>query len=268
MDLMLSFIVTCLIVGFVTAGLKIRFDRFFAMILLFNLIGLSINQSVDIFLWIVLLGSLYIIIENRSSINEMPKNARIHFFITIPIVTFASAFVGSYLFSLSPTFILVFSLGIIALIYGLRLVFIHFKAHECNYQHEETLFVKFDRYFGPVISGLSLGFIGTSLKPLKIPVCVKYGKMNLNQVYIGNTIIAFFSSLFALMWHHLLKSPANSYMFYNIFYNFLFGASLWVAIHYIYELTNLFFKDSWRKPFQILIGIILIIISFKFFGTV
>jgi len=52
----------------------------------------------------------------------------------------------------------------------------------------------------------------------------------------------------------------------NIFlWVILLGAGLWTGIHYIFEFTNLFFPKSWRKPFQVLIGIALIVVSAKIF---
>jgi len=65
------FILTILIVGIVTAGLKIRFDRFFVILLLLFLFGKSINQSIDIFLWVIVLGAASILLQNRLEISKM-----------------------------------------------------------------------------------------------------------------------------------------------------------------------------------------------------
>ena len=46
--------------------------------------------------------------------------------------------------------------------------------------------------------------------------------------------------------------------------NIFLGVSLWAVIHIVFELSKLFFKDGWRKNFQIFIGIILILVAFKF----
>jgi hypothetical protein len=114
--------------------------------------------------------------------------------------------------------------------------------------------------FGPIVSGFFAGFIGTTLKPLKIPFAVKIGKMNMGQVYLGNTITAFYASFFAIILHSFYLKQ-NAMTMNDVF----LGIGLWVMIHIVFELTQKFFKDKWRKPFQIFIGLVLIIVAFKFF---
>ncbi|RKX74569.1 MAG: hypothetical protein DRP60_10075, partial [Spirochaetes bacterium] len=67
------FLLTILIVGFVTAGLTIRFDRFFTILLLLFLFKYSIFDSVNIFLWIIMLGALMILLENKEKLASLPK---------------------------------------------------------------------------------------------------------------------------------------------------------------------------------------------------
>jgi hypothetical protein len=114
-------------------------------------------------------------------------------------------------------------------------------------------------FFGPIVSGFFTGFVGTTLKPLKIPFAVKLGKMNLEQVYLGNTITAFYASLFAIILHSFYS--AKALMTVN---DILLGAGLWLSIHIIYVLTDSIFPNRFRKIFQIVIGIILVAVAFKF----
>ena len=53
--MILAFFLTILIVGVVTAGLTIKFDRFFAILLSMFLFKYSIFDAVNIFLWIIML---------------------------------------------------------------------------------------------------------------------------------------------------------------------------------------------------------------------
>ncbi len=262
--MILEFLFTILIVGIVTAGLNIKFDRFFAIILLIFILGLTVFEAVNIFLWVIMLGALIIILENRKKISELPKNMKIKFFILVPTLTLIASFFGSYLFSISASFILLIILGILAFLYGLRLIFIHFKSHEIDLQKSNPLIAKICGFFGPLVSGFFVGFIGTSLKPLKIPFAVKIGKMNLKQVYLGNTITAFFASAFAIIWHLFLTKGMTSDIFFQ---QMMLGVSLWFGIHVVSAVTNLFFKDKWKKIFQIMIGIILVAVSIKIFIT-
>jgi len=260
--MIIEFLLTILIVGFVTAGLTIKFDRFFTILLLLFIFKLTIFESINIFLWVIMLGALMILLDNKDKISSLPKSMKLKLFVMIPIFTLIATFFGTWLFSISNSSVLIIILGILAILYGLRLAFIHFKRHELDLQNEHPVIAKICGLFGPILSGFSIGLVGTSLKPLKIPFAIRIGKMNLKRVYLGNTITTFFAALFAIMWHFVF-TPG---MTMNIFYNqMILGAALWTGIHYMFEITNLCFKDKWRKGFQILIGIILILVSIKIF---
>jgi len=256
---MTTFFIVSLIVGFVTAGLKIQFDRFFAIILLVSLMGLSVAGAVNTFLWIMFLSSGYILLKNKEKIKGMPQSNKKKFMTIIPLLAFVGVLIGTDIFNRASNSVLMIALGILALLYGLRLIFIHFKPHEFEYKNEKPVYLKICGLFGPVVSGFFAGFIGTTLKPLKIPFAVKIGRMNMGQVYLGNTITAFYSSFFAIILHSIY-SKQNVMTLNNAF----IGIGLWLMIHIVYTITNLYFKDTWRKIFQILIGIVLIIIAFKF----
>lgn len=257
---LLSFVITAIIVGFVTAGLKIQFDRFFAIILLISIMGFTVFSAINIFLWIVFLSAGYVLWKNREKIKVMPAGNKKKFLTLVPTLALAGVFSGIVVFSHVTAHALLITLGVLAILYGLRLVFIHFKPAETEYKNEKPIYQKICGLFGPIVSGFFVGFIGTSLKPLKIPFAVKIGKMNLGQVYLGNTITAFYASFFAILLRSFYATGQKAMTLNNV----LLGIGLWIGIHLTYEISNKFFKDSWRKPFQVLIGIILIIVAFKF----
>jgi uncharacterized membrane protein YfcA len=258
MSPVIAFLIIALIVGIVTAGLKIQFDRFFAIVLLLTIMKLPIAGAVNTFLWIMFLSAGYVLWKNREKIREMPLANKKKFLTLVPLLAFIGVFLGSILFAHTSNKNLTITLGILALFYGLRLVFIHFKPHELNYKNEKPIYQKICGLFGPIVSGFFTGFIGTTLKPLKVPFAVKIGRMNMNQVYLGNTVTAFYSSFFAIILHSFyVKGTAMTVE------NVTLGIGLWLGIHIIFELTQLFFKDNWRKVFQIVIGVVLIVVSFK-----
>jgi len=257
-----QFIILILIVGIVTAAIGVRFDRFFTLILLIFIFGKSIFEGVDILLWIILFGTLMILIENKNAIFRLEKKMKVKMFLVVPILTALATLLGSYLFSISTKKVIFITLGIIAVLYGLRLIFIHFKEDEFTYENSKPHFVKFCSLFGPIISGLSLGFIGTSLKPIKLPFAVKLGKMNMKQVYLGNVVSSFFASIFALIWHNGVFSTLKIDIKFEYF---LLAAALWTGMHFVAEFTNLLFRQSWKKYFQILVGLGLLAASIKIF---
>jgi len=257
-----SFILTVLIVGFVTAGLNIKFDRFFTILLLFFFFKFNIDKSIDIFLWVIMLGALVVLLKNKASIAKISRKKKKKLFILIPIFTAIASFFGTVLFFYVSSSVLIVVLGILALLYGGRLVFIHFQKYELEFEKGHPVITNICGLLGPWISGFSIGFIGTSLKPLKIPFAIKVGRMNIKQVYLGNTVTAFFASVFAIIWHYIFASALTVAIFYQ---NMLLGIALWAGIHIVFELTNLVFRDKWRKGFQVLIGILLMLASIKVF---
>ena len=260
--MLFEFLLTILIVGFVTAGLNIRFDRFFTILLLLFIFNKSIFDSVNIFLWVIMPGALIIMLDNKKKISALPKSVKIKMFLLIPLFTLIASFIGSLLFMYSSRAALIIVLGLLAIFYGIRLMIIHFKEHELEFEKGHPGITKFCGMLGPWISGFFVGLVGTSLKSLKIPFAIKIGKMNAKQVYLGNTITTFFASLFAIMWHFVLVKSTSVNLFYD---QMILGLALFVGIHLIFELTNLFFRNKWRKGFQIFIGAMLLLASIKVF---
>lgn len=260
--MIIQFLAVIFIVGIVTAGLTIRFDRFFTILLLLFIFGMDIKSAIDVFLWVIMLGALMVILQNKSLIAKIPKKKKIKLFVMIPIFTLIASLIGSLLFIRVSPSILLITLGILAILYGLRLMIIHFQEHELKFEKGHPQITKACGLIGPWISGFFIGFIGTSLKPLKIPFAVKIGKMNIKEVYLGNTITTFLASSFAIVWHYVLSNNQDTTSYYQIM---LLGMALWTGIHYIYEITETIFPQKWKKGFQILIGLILILVSVKIF---
>ena len=260
--MLVNFLLVSLIVGVVTAGLKIRFDRFFTILLLLFIFGLNIRNSIDVFLWVIMLGALTIIFQNRKKIAQLPKAMKKKLFVIIPVFTLIASWLGTLLFENVRDAVLIVTLGILAILYGLRLMFVHFKKHEMEFKEGHPVITKACGLLGPWLSGFFIGFVGTSLKPLKVPFAIKVGKMNIKQVYLGNVIVAFFASLFTIGWHYIFNKNQTLTNWYQ---EAVLGIILWVGIHFVYEVTDKFFPQKWQKVFQILIGITLLLVSVKIF---
>ncbi len=252
---MINFLLLTFIVGIITGVIKVKYDRFFILLLIIFLLKKDINAGIEILLWTIFLGSGIILSENKKEIQQMPKPIKKKLFIVIPIISAFFSFVGSYLFSISSDKILFIILSIITLIYALRLIFIHFSPEEMKYSGENNKFQKLCFLISPIISGLSIGYIGTSLKAVKIPFAVKIGKANLKQVYFLNTFIAFSATGFTLIWHNFVFRSGNFDLEYYFENYFLLAAAIWTAIHFIADITSTFVKKSWQKSGQIIVGI-------------
>ena len=188
----------------------------------------------------------------------MPKQMKAKMFTVIPAITFVSSFIGAYLFSISSNTVLLVTLAVITVVYALRMIFIHFKPEEMNYQPaSDNKKQKLCMIVGPIVSGISLGFIGTSLKAVKIPCAVKRAKLNMQKVYLMNTITAAFGSGFALLWHNtvFIKTGINDY-FQKYF---ILAAALWTVIHFVAKITSWLVKPHWQKTSQIAVGVALFI---------
>ena len=255
------FLTIGLIVGIVTAFLGIRSDRFFAILLMLFIAGLSAKESVDIFLWIMFIGSATMLLANKDSLAKIPKDNKVKFLTLVPLFAVISVFLGTLIFINVSNTVLLWILGIITVIYGLRMIFIHYTSHDLQDKDANPKIKKLCGLLGPVVSGFSIGLIGTSLKSLKIAFAVKIGKMNMKQVYLGNTITIFYSSLFAIVIHNILRHNSSTVVFSTM----LIAASLWVLIHFTFEITTIFIRENWRKPAQIIVGIFLFVAAIKVF---
>ena len=167
---------------------------------------LSFFDAVNTFLWIMFLSAGYMLWKNREKIKGMPRVNKNKFLTLVPLLVFIGVSIGTIFFTKATSLTLLVTLGILALLYGLCLVFIHFKPYELDYKNAKPIYQKICGLFGPIVSGLFAGFIGTMLKPLKISFAVKIGKMNMGQVYLGNTITAFYAAFFAIVLHVFILS--------------------------------------------------------------
>ncbi len=260
--MLVDFIIISLVVGVITAFINVRYDRFFILLLAIFLFGYNIDAGVEILLWTIFFGSFMIITENADKIRSLPRKEKVKMFIIVPSITLVSSFIGSYLFSLASNKVLLITLAIITLIYSARMIFVHFKPEEMNYKPEPgNKHEKLCTYLGPFVSGLTLGFIGTSLKAIKIPCAVKRGKLNMQKVYLFNTITAAFGSGFALLWHNLVfvKTGINDYFEKY----FILAAALWTVIHFVAKITSWLVRPHWQKISQIVVGVFLLVAFVK-----
>jgi len=260
--MLVNFIILSFVVGIITAFINVRYDRFFILLLVLFLFKYDISAGVEILLWTIFFGSFMIITENADKIKAMPKQMKQKMFVIIPLLTLISSFIGAYLFSLVSNKVLLITLAIITLVYALRMIFIHFKPEEMKQEPSpKNKCQKLCMLIGPFISGISLGFIGTSLKAVKIPGAVKIGKLNLQKVYLGNTIIAAFGSGFALLWHNTVFIKGMDINYFEKY--FILAAAFWTVIHFVAKITSWLVKPHWQKTSQITVGIFLLVAFVK-----
>lgn len=256
-----NFLILTITVGIITAFIGAKYDRFFILLLIIFLFGNNIGQGVEILLWTIFFGSGMILTENKEKITGLPKKMKIKLFGLIPLLALLPSLLGAYLFSISSSRVLLAVLSLITLLYALRMIFVHFKSEEMNYPTTPSKFQKMCGLFGPIISAFTLGYIGTSIKTLKIPFAVKVGKLNIKQVYFGNAFSAFAGSGLALIWHNILFAKQD--LNFSFEHYFLMAAAIWAAIHFIAKLSSTFIKPNWQKWAQIVVGVGLLVAFVK-----
>ena len=258
----MNFVLLSLIVGIITAFINVRYDRFFILLLVLFLFKYPISAGIEILLWTIFFGSFMIITENAEKIQMMPTNMKRKMFVVIPVLTSISSFLGAYVFSVSSDKVLVITLAVITLIYSLRMIFIHFKPEEMKQEPSpDNKWQKICMIIGPIVSGVTLGFIGTSLKSVKIPFAVKVGKLNLQKTYLGNTITAAFGSGFALLWHNTVFIKTADVNYFEKY--FILAAALWTVIHFVAKVTSWLVRPHWQKVSQIIVGVFLLVAFVK-----
>lgn len=157
--LLLKGLLAGLIVGFVTASIQSWVDRFFLVIILVGLVGLPIQQAIVTNLVVVSLAALTMLLRQSHVVQSVnmhwPK-------VVIPAVV--GGVVGRIAaLNVRPT-VLVATLGVYAVLAGLRLVLIRPLAERENKAHPA--------WIAPIAaaSGVLAGFLSAGGKPFTVPL--------------------------------------------------------------------------------------------------
>jgi len=157
--LLIKVLVASLIVGFVTASIKSWVDRVFMVILLTSLVGLPITQSITINLVVVGLSALMLALRQSAVLKSVREDWAL---LIIPAIL--GGILGRLLgLSVSASILLV-TLGVYAILTGLRLVFIKPMPERDDKAHPA--------WQAPVafIFGGLTGLISAGGKPFSVPI--------------------------------------------------------------------------------------------------
>lgn len=157
--LLIKVLVASLIVGFVTASIKSWVDRVFLVILLTSLVGLPITQSITINLMVVALSALMLALQQSAVLKSVRENWAL---LIIPAAL--GGILGRLLGLNVSAPVLLVTLGIYAILTGLRLVLIKPMPERDDKVHSawQSLIAFF---FG----GLT-GLISAGGKPFSVPI--------------------------------------------------------------------------------------------------
>lgn len=157
--LLIKVLVASLIVGFVTASIKSWVDRVFMVILLTSLVGLPITQSITINLMVVALSALMLALRQSAVLKSVREDWAL---LIIPAVL--GGILGRLLGLNVSAPVLLVTLGIYAILTGLRLVLIKPLPERADKVHSAwQIPVAF--FFG----GLT-GLISAGGKPFSVPI--------------------------------------------------------------------------------------------------
>lgn len=149
-----------LIVGFVTASIRLRVDYFFLVIILVGLMHVPVQQAVLINLVVVTLAALMMVFRNTEVLISVQVSWAA---VILPAVL--GSVVGRILaLNLSPQSLLAI-LGLYAILAGIRLAFIKQPLPE----RENRAHLG---WMAPIagLSGLLAGLLSTSGKPFTVPL--------------------------------------------------------------------------------------------------
>lgn len=157
--LLIKALVASLIVGFVTASIKSWADRFFLVILLTSLVGLPIQQSIAINLVVVALASLMLALRQ----GEVLKSVRADWALLI-VPAVLGGIAGRLLGLAVAAQVLLITLGVYAVLAGLRLAFIKPLPERADKAHPA--------WQAPValLFGGLTGLISAGGKPFSVPI--------------------------------------------------------------------------------------------------
>ena len=146
------------IVGFVTASIKSWVDRFFLVILLVSMMGLPIQQAVSINLVVVSIAALMMVLRQWEVLDSVRNNWAV---IVIPSV-FGGVLGRLFGLQISARALLI-TLGIYAILVGLRLVLIKPMPQKETQAHPA--------WQAPIafLAGWLTGLLSAGGKPFKVP---------------------------------------------------------------------------------------------------
>ena len=159
-ELLVKAILAALIVGFVTASIKINMDRFFLVILLVFLVGLPFQEAILINLLVVLAAAGILFYRQSQGLRKLPRQY-------LPAIVISSAIgglAGRALGLALPQPLLLVLFGVYAVGVGLRLVLVKMDpkaAALCAPAQLAPLFLFF---------GLIAGLLSAGGKPFKVPI--------------------------------------------------------------------------------------------------
>ncbi|MCL4369307.1 MAG: TSUP family transporter [Chloroflexi bacterium] len=158
--LILKAVLAAVIVGFVTASIKINMDRFFLVILLLFLVGLPFQEAILINLLVVLAAAAILFYRQAQGLRKLPR----HYLPAVVGSSMVGGLAGRALGLVLPQPILLILFGIYALGVGLRLVLVKMDlkaAALCPPARLTPLFLFF---------GLVAGLLSAGGKPYKVPI--------------------------------------------------------------------------------------------------
>lgn len=159
LPLLLKGLIAALIVGFVTASIQSWVDRFFLVILLVSLVGLSIQDAVTINLIVVSLAALMMLLRQTDLLTSVRQDWPL-----VIIPAFVGAILGRIIGLNVSAPILMILLGIYAVLAGLRLAFIRPLPEKETQAHPAWL--------APVAFAASLltGLLSAGAKVFQVPL--------------------------------------------------------------------------------------------------
>jgi uncharacterized membrane protein YfcA len=176
--LVLKAILAALIVGFVTASIKINMDRFFLVILLLFLVGLPFQEAILINLLVVLSAAVILFYRQSQGLRKLPR----HYLPAVVVSSAVGGLAGRALGLALPQTVLLILFGVYAIGVGLRLVLVKMDpkaAGPCPPGRLTPLFLCF---------GLVAGLLSAGGKPFKVPILNRAFGFSPPMAYMLSTV--------------------------------------------------------------------------------
>lgn len=159
LPLLLKGLLAGIIVGFVTGSIKSWVDRFFLVILLVSIVGLSVKEAIMVNLVVVGLAALMLALRQWPVLNSVREE-----WPHIILPSILGGVLGRLLALQTKASVLLIVLGVYAILVGLRLVLIKPMPERETKSHPNWL--------TPIafLAGGLTGFLSAGGKPFKVPI--------------------------------------------------------------------------------------------------
>lgn len=243
-------LIAAIIVGFVTSSIRSWIDRVFLVIMLVTIVGLPINEAIQVNLLVLAFSALFHILRNGKQLkNAVPAGSSEWLIIVISAII--GGITGRLINSITGPAVLMVTLGVYAILVGLRILFIKPISEKEIKAHPALL--------SPVslAGGFLSGLISAGGKPFIVPAYNNAMGHHPKRAYALASLGVVAGAFASILTQAALPSSFSADQLLLALYEF-------ILVTLIALLVNKFWTEKLAKIVNLTIAPILMLVGIKF----